>query len=380
MKILNRILLATDFEKSSAGLLENAIRFAKRFKTKILLIHILPKGLINEKAKALLEKAALAELEKIRSKIEADGVETLEPVLEYGRYSDRIVQTADKFGVNAIFVGSGGKGDVDNCRLGTTTDSILRKSDKPVIVIKNNVSVKVSKIICPVDFSLESERALYNAIIFSRRFDAELLVISVAETSFTNSLIESRELDELKEALIKENDILFDKFLSKFNFIDVKWEKETAVGCPSDEIVAAIKKQKSDLLFMGTTGKSGLSEFIMGSVTVKVTREVPCSFVTLKSEDIIDLKLGSNIKDIETHFGNAKQLISDGFFEEAINEFKTCLHISQMHIPSLNGIAQIYEKIGKEKKAEKYRNIAKEMMTRIWDTKIENDIRKHYKR
>lgn len=50
-----------------------------------------------------------------------------------------------------------------------------------------------------------------------------------------------------------------------------------------------------------------------------------------------------------------------------------------MHIPSLNGIAEVYSKLGNNAKAGEYKNIAREILSRIWDKKIEAKIRKFYK-
>jgi nucleotide-binding universal stress UspA family protein len=38
---------------------------------------------------------------------------------------------------------------------------------------------------------------------------------------------------------------------------------------------------------MGTNGRTGLSGLIMGSVTQKVIREIPCSFITVKKINVI---------------------------------------------------------------------------------------------
>ena len=91
-------------------------------------------------------------------------------------------------------------------------------------------------------------------------------------------------------------------FLKNFDLTDIRLKKETQKGDPAVEILKALKRYKSDLLIMGTTGKSGLIRILMGSVTEKVIREVPCSFLTLKSEDIISLTLETRIRDIESHY------------------------------------------------------------------------------
>ncbi|MEN8137092.1 MAG: universal stress protein [Bacteroidota bacterium] len=379
MKLLEKILLATDFSKSSENVLNNAISLAKIFKSKIILVHVMPEDIQNEKAQLLLDKAAMSELERINDRIKGEGIETFNPVLEYGSHCDKIVKTAEKYDVNGLIIGSGAKSDEDLYKLGTTADKVIRKCDKPVWVVKHDSPLNIKKLLCPVDFSAESERALNNAIIMAHRLDAELVVLSVSELEYTGSLSLSYDWKDLKDYLTAENNRLFDKFLEKFNFTDLKWSKETKTGDPSKEILSAISRHKIDLLIIGTTGKTGLNRLVMGSVTAKVIRNVPCSFITLKSEDIIDLQLETKIRDIETHYKNAKQLVKDGFFEDAINEYKICLHINEMHIPSLNAIAKIYEKLKKENSAVKYRSRAKEVLERLWDRKIEAEIRKFYK-
>ena len=117
----------------------------------------------------------------------------------------------------------------------------------------------------------------------------------------------------------------------------------------------------------------------MGRVTEKVIREVPCSFITLKSKDIIATQFETKIRDIELHGSTARQLEKDGFFNESISEFEACQNINSMHIPSLNGIAKVYEKLDDMDNAEKYKNMAREVLARIWDKKIEAKIRKFYK-
>jgi hypothetical protein len=196
---------------------------------------------------------------------------------------------------------------------------------------------------------------------------------------YSGSLRPTFDWNELNEKYRSEHIEEFNSFLDKFNLTDLSWEKETQGGDPSSEILEAITRNKSDMIIMGTTGKTGLSRIFMGSVTEKVIREVPCSFVTLKSKNFISLKLEERISDIQRHYDVASQLIKDGFYKESINEFKMCLRINDMHIPSLKGIAIVYEKLGNNKMSEKYRMTAGDVIAKIWDRKIEEDIRRHYR-
>ena len=114
----------------------------------------------------------------------------------------------------------------------------------------------------------------------------------------------------------------------------------------------------------------------MGSVTEKVIREVPCSFLTLKSEDAFSLQLEANIKDIEQRYESGMKLMEDGFYDEAINQFKACLNVNNMHIPAYLGIAKVYEKLNDLEKAEIYRNQGLQIKEKIWYSKIEDEVRK----
>ena len=169
-------------------------------------------------------------------------------------------------------------------------------------------------------------------------------------------------------------------FSSYSNLIDLKHEKHLVGGDPSQEILKFIDRDISDLLIMGTTGRSGISKVLMGSVTEKVIREVPCSFITVKDEDVVVLKLESKIRDFENHFELAEKLFEKGFYEESIQQYKQCLNINIMHIPTLRGIATAYEKVGDKENSTKHHEMAQRVLERMKNIKIENEVRSQLNR
>ena len=379
MKLLDKILLAIDFRNSSENIVENAIGLAKTFTSKITIIHVLPDDVKDEKLKLLLNEAVIKRLEIIRNRIKNEGIKTGKPILEFGSFYDKITQVANNINANIIIIGSAEKLEEDVYKLGTTAEKIIQKSDKPVWVIKKDSLINVKSILCPVDFSPQSKRALKNAITVARRFNAELIIFSVYKEVSSGPLNIALNLDKENERIQSEHIKMFNSFLKGFNLTDLDWDKEIRKGDPAKEILAAISTYESNLLIIGTTGKSGLTRMILGSVTEKVIREVPCSFITVKSKNIIDLRLETEIRDIESHYKVAGQLLKDGFFDESINEYKVCLNINDMHIPSLNGIAKVYEKLEDNQNSRKYKYMAKNVLSRIWERKIEVEIRKFYK-
>lgn len=51
---------------------------------------------------------------------------------------------------------------------------------------------------------------------------------------------------------------------------------ETALGDPAEEIVALAKRQKADLIVVGSRGRSRIAGLLLGSVADHVTRAAPC--------------------------------------------------------------------------------------------------------
>lgn len=386
MKLLTKILFATDFLQSYEQVFQHALAVAKKFDAEIVPIHVLPQAIADEKARRLLREAASKELNQLVRRIEAEGVKPGVPLLEFGVHYNEVVAAAARIDANFILIGAGERAEGEPFLLGTTAEKIIRRSDKPVWVVKPGQAFALRTVLCPVDFSKESALALRNALVLARRFQARLVIATVFEKRYEASEAPSHDWDAFEKYWARvesreEREYLdqFNTFLEDFNLQGVDVERKVIVGKPAPEIHRAIEKYQADLLVMGTTGRTGLSRLMMGSVTEKVVRTLPCSFITTKAEDVIKLQLEQRMLDIETHHANGKQLMEDGFFKEAIAEFKTCLEINDMHVPSLFGIAKVYDRLGEEELAGQYRKTAREVMVRIWDSKIEEEVRKYYK-
>lgn len=377
MKLLDNILLADDFSKSSKHVVETAIELAKVLQSKIIPIHILPDTIENEKVKLLLNETADQNLKEVLKKIESAGLEAGEPIIRFGSVSDNIIKASISVNTNLILIGSGETQKGNHFLLGTTAQRIIQRSEKPVLVVKEDEPLNIKNILCPVDFSETSKRALQSAITMSHRFKAELTILSVCEVHTSNWMgIAENDIIQENDSKYANHKDKFDTFLKEFNLTDLKWSQESPKGSPADEILNAVSRKKSDLLVMGTVGRTGLNRWILGSVTEKVVREVPCSFITLKSENFINLQLETNIRDFEELYDTAVQLVEDGFYEQAIDQLQACLSINNMHVPAYLYLANIYEKLNKPEKAKIYRDSGNEIKEKIWYTKIEEEVRK----
>jgi universal stress protein E len=379
MKLLEKILIPIDVNTDTKELMNATIKLANSYQSEIMLLYVVPDNELKDPIKDIVIKSVTESLNEIKEILISNKVTVREPIIVFGNIVDTIVQKANSEKVNLLLIGSSEKNKNAKFKLGIIAEQIIRNSDVPVWLVNSNHKTSFSNILCPVDFSEPSRRALYNAILLARKFKSALSILTVYEPLVYVSKRLNIDLEAENAIRLKRVKNEMKTFIKEFDLDGVDHKIEVKSGKVDEKILKAIKKQHIGLLIMGTNGRTGLSRFFMGSVTEKVIREMPCSFITIKKSDIIKLKLDNEIKEIEIHFKNGEELIKNAFYEEAIEQFLICLQVNDMHIPSLNRLAEIYNKTGDARKSMYYKDMAKEILSRLWDRKIEEEIRQHYK-
>jgi nucleotide-binding universal stress UspA family protein len=129
------------------------------------------------------------------------------------------------------------------------------------------------RIVIPTDGSDLAKAAARAGVAFAREQDAEVLGIFVAP-EFVNPIYVE---------MIPPNEAEYKDMLSRIGraYLDEIRDDALAAGLrftgfiefsdsPSHEIVALAESHRCDLIFMGSHGRSGLGQLLLGSVTSKV--------------------------------------------------------------------------------------------------------------
>ncbi|MFC1561573.1 universal stress protein [candidate division KSB1 bacterium] len=156
--------------------------------------------------------------------------------------------------------------------------------------------IHIKDILFPTDFSDCSREALKYAVRLCGMFDAKLHILHVI-TLFGENAGKAREGFPNTEKLIQ-----YYEEQSQYELEEIgKVTKNHNVDCLKDsvkgysvaeEILAYEKKNKADMIVMGTHGRRMLSHFILGSVAEKTVRLSTCPVMTVnmsgKFFDIVD--------------------------------------------------------------------------------------------
>ena len=365
MKLLEKILVATNFGKDSDQTVKAAVSVAKTFNSEIILLHVIPKVSGFPTAVGNLKKKVTEQLQDIRSDIEKADVRVIETSMLSGVPFDQIVRHADQRDANVIIIGAGEKSDDDPFRLGITAEKVLRKSSKPVWVVKTDAAEQINNILCPVDCSEPSARALTNAIRLARSFQAKLTVFHAIQA--LTAILPLSQVGDMDEAnYVRDRHSQFELFLKNFDFHNVDWNREIRQGQPHQKILAIANETRADLLVMGSVGRSGLSRILMGSVASKVVRQMPCSVITVKSEHAIRLRLSEEISDLHDHLKQGQELLEQGFAREALEQFEHCTAKDILCGPAWEGMSVAHLRLGQHTESKRCNEAAEQIRQYLW--------------
>ncbi|MBN1533811.1 MAG: universal stress protein [Spirochaetes bacterium] len=373
MKLLEKILLPVDFTESSERAVAHAIEAARTFKSNIYMIHVIPELNIKGIPMDMVRDNVKKKLSETASVITKAGIGVRDTLVAEGNIVEKILSAADFHDVNVII--SGSASSEKGTSLGTTAGKLIRKSSKPVWIVKGGGESASSGILAPVDFSSASRRALKNAVHLARHFRSPLHVLTVVKN--INSLLRgifntTEEKQKDYEESIRER---FDSFISEFDFTGVEVKKSVVSGKPHEEILKYIAANTIGLTVLGSIGDSKDSYTLIGSVAEKVIREVPCSVITVKSEDPIYLKMEAEMHDIEVCTIQGNDLLKNGMPQEALNHFRHCLNIDPLYTKAWDNMAEAYKRLGDENAANEARSRSKEIEDRLWSRRVEAEIR-----
>lgn len=139
--------------------------------------------------------------------------------------------------------------------------------------------LKLSRILCPTDFSESSHAGLVAACTLARECGAELILLHAAEpiVGFHNLLTDAggvdRELIPVKAKLTEMIESRVPHGVQARAL--VQW------GGAAEVILAAAKKEDVDLVVIATHGQTGWRHLLFGSVAEDVVHRAHCPVLTV---------------------------------------------------------------------------------------------------
>ena len=141
------------------------------------------------------------------------------------------------------------------------------------------MTASFKKILVPIDGSIYSEKSLERASEFVDTFGSKLILIYVVEKSIPINLLDRKEYLEI---LRKFGTNVLEKANKKLSKKGITAKVLLKEGNIVNEIEKIAKKEKCDLILVGSKGLGAVTRLLLGSVSNKISQTSPCSVLIVK--------------------------------------------------------------------------------------------------
>jgi universal stress protein E len=363
MKEHTKILLATDFAEGSNDSARVAMHLAVLLGEEVDIMHVLPESGLFAPVIADIKEKTKARLAGLKERFEAEGIKSVSVRIATGEAFEEITDYAEAMEMSLVVIAGGRPGSSGKPKLGGTAEKVVRHCKRPVWVVRPGDPARISNILCPVDLSEHSARALRNAIRLAGKLNTPLHVIHVVRSlSSIHPAIEGVLADGgLEEFHYKDRKRAFKELLKTFDFGDISWRQSILRGDAGKSIIDQANQDRSQLIVMGSEGRTGIARLLMGSVAAKVARAFPCSVLMVKDVDVTREKHWKELDQAFSLNARGQALLAENRLEDAIQKFESSLSHNRLSLDAWHGLADAHDQAGEPEKAERCRETARKM-------------------
>lgn len=299
MKKFHHIIAAVDFTPSCQAALHEAVRRASLDGAEITVVHVMEEALVRQlKAAISSDEAGVrqeweARLRRFVSEAEP-GADQVKIEVRVGHPFLELVQACATHNADLLVMGAKGSKD-EAGRIGVIAAKCVRTAPVDVLIVRKSARGPFKHLVACVDFSENAAKAVQFALHVAAQDKADLDCLHVFQSVTTLALdyggfaapLPPMVSDE-ESAKVWQTDL--DAFLEpltrKADGLKItRLVKES----PSirDAIMEHVNGTQADLVVLGTRGKSGLRELLIGTTAEKILQYAPCSILAVKPDDFV---------------------------------------------------------------------------------------------
>jgi nucleotide-binding universal stress UspA family protein len=201
-----------------------------------------------------------------------------------------ILEERTALGADLLVVGTHGRSGFKHLFLGSVTEKLIRKSGCPTLVVPprapdaaTGAPNRMSRVLCPIDFSGSSLNALAWARPIAADAGARLTLLSVVDIGHElrdSALLANVDVDALVRAAEADTRR---RLAALAGTGESAADVVVAVGPAGREVLCRALQEQAGLIVMGVHGRGALDLGLFGSTTHHVIRESVCPVLIVPS-------------------------------------------------------------------------------------------------
>jgi len=286
-QLFKKILVPVDGSHSCLHAKMLAFSIAKKFKSKVTVVHVISHEFMHPELKAQYQlppsilhkidesylKTGKQIIRNAEEMFREAGIDVDARLVTYEDPAEFLLQLVKDEGYNLVVIGNRAKHQSARYSLGSITEKVARHAECPVLIVKQKP--KVEKILTAVDGSKYAEKALEYAVQLAQIYSANLALLHVEEDKLIR--IGGPQVVDcvgtvgeciLNDASTKVQGVSFDKMLE--------------YGTPAEIIIKVAKKANVDIIVVGSRGLSSVRRYLLGSVSDDISMHARSSVLIVR--------------------------------------------------------------------------------------------------
>lgn len=219
----------------------------------------------------------------------------------------------------------------------------------------------MNKILCPIDFSEVSLNAIEFAAKLADAHHARLVLLNVFTEEDFNQILDT---DTINKDYNEKLNLAEKKLKSLSEEINSSEKKNGLMGCTyifrtgklTEKVFEVAREEKADLIVVGTTGLTGLTEKYVGSKTLRIIEDAPCSVLVVpqdqafhkikrivyatdyQEEDKIAIQQAINLATVldaslnVLHISHSESDINNAIYNDFVEEIKSFANYKKLRV------------------------------------------------
>ena len=252
---MKNIIVPIDFSEDALKGIELALLFASKQKTNIQLVYVQKKSSdynspghfeeekewANQKFKELVSR--------YKPKLKNDS--TLNYIIKSGRIYKEIVGQVESYAEAMVAASTHGASGFEEFFMGSNAFKIISATEKPVLTTRTgNVPGQISKIVMPIDVTIDTRQKVPFTAAMAKLFDAEVHIITVSSSKGKRITDRLNAYSKQAAGYFKARNVTYrTKSLYGENIVDLIVVYADSVDA---DLITIMKEQSKSLSFMST--------------------------------------------------------------------------------------------------------------------------------
>lgn len=270
-ELIQRILVPTDLSDFSKTAAAWAAMFHWRFGSRITLLYAnepyLPIDVLEGPGAYVLlntpqvRQRMSDELSRFAAESFGECRSAIDSLVIDDAPANAIIDIAEKIDADVILMGTHGRRGWRRMLLGSVTEKVVRNTRRRVLSVPASLpdtAPRIATVLCPVNYSDIARQALEDAVTLANAFDAELLVVHVADKSEHpySTHLEDEFMAWVEPAVNGR----------------CKFSRLVARGDAAEQVLKLATEMRADLIVIGAQHRRFSDTTVIGSTTERVVR------------------------------------------------------------------------------------------------------------